>query len=102
VRDPAELEPYQFYRGIPSRRESLLPALAASVFASVAFAAIAVGTLLGLYFLVRGHFLAIVPLTLGCLITPLMVPAGVSGVVTAIRFLRLPPDWRSPPKVSAR
>lgn len=103
ARDPIELQPYQFYRSIPSRRESVLPALAFSAVASVVvLAVIAVATLLGLYFLLLGRTFGLLPLASACLMAPVVVPAGVGGVVTAIRFLQLPADWRSPPRVATK
>jgi len=97
---PQDLQPFRFYKELPSSigRKSLFPSVAISVIGST----LALGA--GLAFIaawlwvlfIKGIFVGLLILAPTACITAVFVPAGLGGLVTAYRFLRLPPDWRAP------
>lgn len=99
---PQNLQPYKFYEGLPTSigRATILPSVLLSILASSLFLGLDVG-ILG--FAIRafqeqavlaGAFLVLC----AALIGPIVIPAGLGGIVIGLRFLRLPPAWRSPEK----
>ena len=94
--NPSELEPYAFYRSLPSSGER------GGVLASVLTSAVASGIffmvppIFAMGCLARGWGVLAVA---GVLLAPLAgfcMPFGALGLLAAYRFWRLPADWRNP------
>jgi hypothetical protein len=99
VRGPEELQPYVFYESLPTSwghktltLSVITSTLAASVVAAAGFALLGAAV----YGFTKaggvGLFLALCALVFA----PLCIPAGIGGILTAVRFERLPTSWRRP------
>lgn len=96
---PEELEPYVFYKGLPPSwgHQSVTPSVIVSALVS---AAVFVGGIALLGLVAWGYTLDIgvgLILTLpGAYLVAITLPAGLGGVLIALRFMRLPASWRRP------
>ena len=97
VNGPEDLQPYRFYEGLPTsfgRRGvglSVFLSMAASGFLLL-IGAFGIGAAVW-GFVARDSGVGFV-LTLFAVLLATAIPMGVGGLVTAVRFLRLPPSWR--------
>lgn len=99
VDGPGALQPYQFYKKLPTSYGH--SGVLLSVFYSLVMSVVSLG--LGLASLVatalvwsRTFLGGLFCLVCASFIAPIFVPAGLGGIVVAVRFLRLPKGWRSP------
>lgn len=101
VNGPEELHPYRFYRSWPPRKGSVLPALFLSAMGSAIVAGLgAAAVVVALYILVRHVLVGLFLLACLSVVVPMLVWGGVGGMIMAVRFLRLSPDWRAPGKMA--
>jgi hypothetical protein len=99
VRGPEELQPYVFYKSLPTSwgHRTLIVSVIISTVASIVVTAAGFAVLgVAVYGLTKaagvGLFLGLCALV----IAPLCIPAGIGGILTAVRFERLPTSWRRP------
>jgi hypothetical protein len=100
-RDPRNLQPYAFYRGLPSSlgTTSVYHSVFISMVISAALILAGVGVLIAIPIEFRDGFGGgVFVLLAGLVLASLFVPAGLGGIVIGIRFLRLPREWRKPPR----
>jgi hypothetical protein len=98
-RDHRNLQPYAFYRGLPSSfgATSVYQSVVISMVISAVLFLAGVGVLIAIPIEFRDGFGGgVFVLVAGLALASLFVPAGLGGVVIGIRFLRLPREWRSP------
>jgi phosphate/sulfate permease len=88
VGGPDELHPYQSYKRWPVP----VSALVSAAVAGAGVAAVASG----LYVLTQHVLVGIVLLACVSVVVPTLLLSGLGGLVMAVRFMRLSPDWRSP------
>lgn len=97
---PEQLQPYLFYRLLPTSmgRTSVFPSVIASALASFVLLSVLglIPLILAFYLLVVAPVVGVIVLAIALLLVPISVPAGIGGVVIATRFLRLRPEWRTP------
>ena len=103
VAGPQELQPYVFYRSLPYSvgHKSVGLSVVISLLISLAFAVVGFGVIaFAVWGYVAGGIGTALFLT-ACtlLLAPFCIPAGVGGVLTAVRFLQLPAEWRSPERL---
>lgn len=98
------VQPYVFYRGLPTsfRSDNVLRSVAISmlVCAAVLLVGLALVMLIPIAFVLRGVQAGVVVLICASIISSVIVPAGLGGIIMGIRFLRLPPTWRNPVKTT--
>lgn len=99
VNGPEELHPYRFYRSWPPHKGTVVPALFLSAVGSTAAIAFGAAALAAAVYVITRHALVGL-LLLACIavVAPTLLLGGAGGLVTAVRFLRLSPDWRAPTK----
>ena len=99
VRGPEDLQPYVFYKSLPSSwgHNTLTVSVMVSMFTSGIVAA-AGFALLGaaVYGFTKAAGVGLFLLLFAAFIAPIAIPAGIGGVLTAMRFERLPRSWRRP------
>jgi hypothetical protein len=93
VGGPDELHPYQSYKRWPVP----VSALGSATVAGAGAATVASG----LYVLTQHVLVGIVLLACVSVVVPTLLLSGLGGLVMAVRFLRLSPDWRAPRKAGA-
>jgi hypothetical protein len=101
--DPRNLQPYAFYRGLPSAfgTSSVYHSVVISMVVSTSLFLAGVGVLIAIPIEFRDGFSGgVFVLITGLALASLFVPAGLGGVVIGIRFLRLPREWRNPPRTT--
>ena len=100
VEGPGDLQPYQFYRSLPSSigRRSVWPSVLLSLMACSALVGLGLAAIAATMFgyLTRGIGTGLFLTACAIVIASLAIPAGLSGIAIGIRFLRLPLLWRSP------
>jgi hypothetical protein len=97
------LLPYAFYRGLPtSFGNSVLNSVFISMLMSAAVFLLGVAALgaIPFGFVARSVGVGFIVLVPCIFIASIGVSAGLGGIVIGIRFLRLPPGWRNPPKTA--
>jgi hypothetical protein len=102
-RDFRNLQPYAFYRGLPSSigAASVYHSVIISMAISAVLLLAGVGCLVAIPVeFVNNFFAGVFMLVAGGAIASIFVPGGLGGVVIGIRFLRLPREWRSPPRIT--
>jgi hypothetical protein len=101
--DLRNLQPYAFYKGLPSSfgTNSVYHSVVISMVISAAIFLVGVGCLVAIPIEFRDGFAGgVFVLVAGLAIASIFVPAGLGGVVIGIRFLRLPREWRNPSRTS--
>lgn len=102
VTQPLDLEPYLFFRSrtFSHHRYALLVAVATSALASAATLGLGLAMLALPVFLIADAKVgaAIVMFLPSLYVWPLTIPAGSLGIVSCVRFLRLPSAWREVPR----
>jgi hypothetical protein len=99
VRGPDELQPYVFYKSLPTSwgHKSLTVSVVISMVTSGVLAAVGFASLgAAVYGFTKAAGVGLFLTFCAVLIAPLFIPAGIGGILAAIRFERLPPSWRSP------
>jgi hypothetical protein len=102
-RDFRNLQPYAFYKGLPSSFGSatVYHSVVISMVISAALFLAGVGVLIAIPIEFRDGFGGgVFVLVAGLALASIFVPAGLGGFVIGIRFLRLPREWRSPPRTT--
>jgi hypothetical protein len=99
VNSPADLKPYQFYKRLPTSygHTGVLLSVFYSLVMSFVALGVGVASLIVTALVWNRTFLGgLFCLACASLIASIFVPAGLGGIVVAVRFLRLPKGWRSP------
>jgi hypothetical protein len=100
--DLRNLQPYAFYKGLPTSfgTDSVLHSVFISIFMSAVFFLLGVALLVAIPvgFVTKGIGAGFFVLILAFFVGSISVPGGLGGMVIGIRFLRMPPGWRSPQK----
>ena len=99
VSGPQELLPYRFYKAMPSSwgHDSVIYSVGVSVLASGLFVAIGLGSLVAVAIgFSKGIGVGLFLMCLAAVIAPFTIAGGFVGILTAIRFVRLPRSWRKP------
>jgi hypothetical protein len=100
---PEDLEPYKFYRALPTSigSRTVLHSVFISLVASAVFAAAGLAPIVfAALFLPRSPEVSLFMLGCAAFMAPVGLPIGVGGIVAGIRFLRLPPKWRAPERAT--
>jgi hypothetical protein len=102
IRGPQNLQPYKFYDGLPTSigRATVVPSVLLSILASSLFVGLGMGIIAYAIRAFQEHAVFTGGFLVACavLITPIVIPAGLGGILIGLRFLRLPPGWRAPEK----
>jgi hypothetical protein len=98
--DMRKLQPYVFYRGLPTSfgKDTVLHSVYISMFVSAAIFLVGLGfvALIPFAFVEKGIAAGFLILVFGSAVSSILMPAGLGGFVIGLRFLRLPLQWRKP------
>lgn len=97
VDDPHTLQPFKFYKEMPTSlgSKTLIFSLLLSLLASAALLGFGLAALAAIAFgFSVDPFVGVFCLMTAGFIASFAIPVGLAGILTAARFMRLPADWR--------
>ena len=108
VGGPEQLQPFEFYRELPTSigRTTVAPSVLVSIISSAVFLTVfgLIPVAFAFYFLTRGwQYVPVFAflMALSAFMGVISIPAGFGGLLIAYRFIRLPASWRAPERTRA-